>query len=83
VRELVDYAVANCDRKDLSIWEVRNHERNFTYSKASILLVYMDVEYLVTVIQVMLWVAMDRGLRLAGELHEVLQMIITMDRLLH
>ncbi|GAB1518340.1 hypothetical protein RhiTH_001399 [Rhizoctonia solani] len=26
VRELVDYAVANCDRKDLSIWEVRNHE---------------------------------------------------------
>ncbi|KAF8677571.1 Glycosyl hydrolases family 15 [Rhizoctonia solani] len=48
VRELVDYAVANCDRKDLSIWEVRNHERNFTYSK------------------IMLWVAMDRGLRLAG-----------------
>ncbi|CAE6417529.1 unnamed protein product [Rhizoctonia solani] len=49
VRELVDYAVANCDRKDLSIWEVRNHERNFTYSK------------------VMLWVAMDRGLRLADK----------------
>ncbi|CCO28393.1 putative protein C4H3,03c [Rhizoctonia solani AG-1 IB] len=67
VRELVDYAVANCDRKDLSIWEVRNHERNFTYSKASILLVYMDVEHLVTVIQVMLWVAMDRGLRLADK----------------
>ncbi|CAE6406086.1 unnamed protein product [Rhizoctonia solani] len=49
VRELVDYAVANCDRTDLSIWEVRNHERNFTYSK------------------VMLWVAMDRGLRLADK----------------
>ncbi|QRW02972.1 glycoside hydrolase family 15 protein [Ceratobasidium sp. AG-Ba] len=40
---------SNVDRKDLSIWEVRNHERNFTYSK------------------VMLWVAMDRGLRLAGK----------------
>ncbi|KDN47658.1 hypothetical protein RSAG8_03448, partial [Rhizoctonia solani AG-8 WAC10335] len=49
VRELVDYAVENCDRMDLSIWEVRNHERNFTYSK------------------VMLWVAMDRGLRLADK----------------
>ncbi|KAG8763293.1 hypothetical protein FRC11_004869 [Ceratobasidium sp. 423] len=49
VRELVDYAVANYDRTDLSIWEVRNHERNFTYSK------------------VMLWVAMDRGLRLADK----------------
>ncbi|KAJ1306724.1 hypothetical protein OPQ81_007713 [Rhizoctonia solani] len=49
VRELVDYAVANCDRTDLSIWEVRNHERNFTYSK------------------IMLWVAMDRGLRLADK----------------
>lgn len=47
VRELVDFAVANCDRSDLSIWEVRNHQRNFTYSK------------------IMLWVAMDRGLRLA------------------
>ncbi|KAF8603807.1 glycoside hydrolase family 15 protein [Ceratobasidium sp. AG-I] len=49
VRELVDYAAANCDKADLSIWEVRNHERNFTYSK------------------VMLWVAMDRGLRLADK----------------
>lgn len=47
VRELVDYAVANYDQPDLSIWEVRNHQRNFTYSK------------------IMLWVAMDRGLRLA------------------
>ncbi|KAG8721399.1 hypothetical protein FRC08_013353, partial [Ceratobasidium sp. 394] len=49
VRELVDYAADNVNRKDLSIWEVRNHERNFTYSK------------------VMLWVAMDRGLRLADK----------------
>ena len=49
MRELVAYAAANYDQPDLSIWEVRNHERNFTYSK------------------VMLWVAMDRGLRLAGE----------------
>ncbi|KAG8745664.1 hypothetical protein FRC10_007361 [Ceratobasidium sp. 414] len=49
VRELVDYAADNVHRKDLSIWEVRNHERNFTYSK------------------VMLWVAMDRGLRLADK----------------
>jgi len=49
VRELVDYAVANRHRPDLSIWEVRNKHRNFTYSK------------------VMLWVAIDRGLRLADK----------------
>lgn len=46
VRELVDYVVANCHRTDLSIWEVRSRERNFTYSK------------------VMMWVAIDRGIRL-------------------
>ncbi|KAK7052597.1 glycoside hydrolase family 15 protein [Favolaschia claudopus] len=49
VRDLVDYVVANCHRPDLSIWEVRNKERHFTYSK------------------VMLWVAIDRGLRLADK----------------
>jgi len=47
VRELVDYVVKNVDRPDLSIWEVRSKERNFTYSK------------------IMMWVAIDRGLRLA------------------
>jgi len=47
VRDLVDYVVLNCTRPDLSIWEVRNKERHFTYSK------------------IMMWVAMDRGLRLA------------------
>jgi GH15 family glucan-1,4-alpha-glucosidase len=47
VRELVEYVIANYKRPDLSIWEVRNKERHFTYSK------------------VMLWVAVDRGLRLA------------------
>ncbi|KAF8316814.1 Six-hairpin glycosidase [Clavulina sp. PMI_390] len=49
VRDLVDYVVQNCHRKDLSIWEVRSRERHFTYSK------------------VMLWVALDRGLRLADK----------------
>ncbi|KAG7088984.1 hypothetical protein E1B28_012930 [Marasmius oreades] len=49
VRELVDYVVANKDEPDLSIWEVRNKKRHFTYSK------------------VMLWVAIDRGLRLADK----------------
>jgi len=49
VRELVDYVVAHWKDIDLSIWEVRNHMRNFTFSK------------------VMLWVAMDRGLRLADK----------------
>ncbi|KAJ7087909.1 glycoside hydrolase family 15 protein [Mycena belliarum] len=49
VRELVDYVVANCHLPDLSIWEVRNKKRHFTYSK------------------VMLWVAIDRGLRLADK----------------
>ncbi|KAG8836036.1 hypothetical protein FRC17_010500 [Serendipita sp. 399] len=47
VRDLVDYVVANCHRPDLSIWEVRNKQRHFTYSK------------------IMMWVAIDRGLRLA------------------
>ncbi|KAF9258404.1 glycoside hydrolase family 15 protein [Marasmius fiardii PR-910] len=47
VRELVDFVVANKDEPDLSIWEVRNKKRHFTYSK------------------VMLWVAIDRGIRLA------------------
>ncbi|KAJ7150484.1 glycoside hydrolase family 15 protein [Mycena crocata] len=49
VRDLVDYVVANCHQPDLSIWEVRNKKRHFTYSK------------------VMLWVAIDRGLRLADK----------------
>lgn len=49
VRELVDYVVAHRNDIDLSIWEVRNHMRNFTFSK------------------VMLWVAIDRGLRLADK----------------
>ncbi|KAJ7674021.1 glycoside hydrolase family 15 protein [Mycena polygramma] len=49
VRELVDYVVANSYQPDLSIWEVRNKKRHFTYSK------------------VMLWVAIDRGLRLADK----------------
>ncbi|KIL58020.1 glycoside hydrolase family 15 protein [Amanita muscaria Koide BX008] len=49
VRELVDYVVSVCHLPDLSIWEVRNRKRHFTYSK------------------VMLWVALDRGLRLADK----------------
>ncbi|KAJ7058955.1 glycoside hydrolase family 15 protein [Mycena amicta] len=49
VRGIVDYVVANCHLPDLSIWEVRNKKRHFTYSK------------------VMLWVAMDRGLRIADK----------------
>ncbi|PPR00691.1 hypothetical protein CVT24_000979 [Panaeolus cyanescens] len=49
VRELVDFVVERCDDPDLSIWEVRDSMRNFTYSK------------------VMLWVALDRGLRLADK----------------
>ncbi|TEB27330.1 Six-hairpin glycosidase [Coprinellus micaceus] len=49
VREIVDYVVEHRDDPDLSIWEVRDMKRNFTYSK------------------VMLWVAIDRGLRLADK----------------
>jgi len=49
VRELVDYVVTIWNQPDLSIWEVRNRKRHFTYSK------------------VMLWVALDRGLRLADK----------------
>ncbi|PPR04720.1 hypothetical protein CVT24_011842 [Panaeolus cyanescens] len=33
VRELVDFVVERCDDPDLSIWEVRDSMRNFTYSK--------------------------------------------------
>ncbi|VDB99396.1 unnamed protein product [Peniophora sp. CBMAI 1063] len=47
VRGLVDYVVEHRNDVDLSIWEVRNKMRHFTYSK------------------VMLWVAIDRGIRLA------------------
>jgi len=49
VRDLVDYVVAHWRDVDLSIWEVRNHMRHFTFSK------------------IMLWVAIDRGLRLADK----------------
>lgn len=49
VRELVDFVVEHRNDPDLSIWEVRNRMRHFTYSK------------------VMLWVAIDRGLRLADK----------------
>ncbi|KAI0271538.1 Six-hairpin glycosidase-like protein [Gloeopeniophorella convolvens] len=33
VRELVDFVVAHYNDPDLSIWEVRNKKRHFTYSK--------------------------------------------------
>ncbi|KAH7105779.1 Six-hairpin glycosidase [Auriculariales sp. MPI-PUGE-AT-0066] len=49
VRELVDYVIKQVDNPDLSIWEVRSRQRNYTYSK------------------VMMWVAIDRGLRLADK----------------
>ncbi|GBE78663.1 Uncharacterized protein SCP_0115540 [Sparassis crispa] len=49
VREIVDFVIANMNKPDLSIWEVRDRHRHFTYSK------------------VMLWVAIDRGLRLADK----------------
>ncbi|EIM83391.1 glycoside hydrolase family 15 protein [Stereum hirsutum FP-91666 SS1] len=49
VRDLVDFVCAHCHDPDLSIWEVRNKHRHFTYSK------------------VMMWVALDRGLRLADK----------------
>jgi len=41
--------VAHVNDPDLSIWEVRDKHRNFTYSK------------------IMLWVALDRGIRLADK----------------
>ncbi|KAI0629962.1 glycoside hydrolase family 15 protein [Trametes polyzona] len=47
VRDIVEYVIANSREPDLSIWEVRNRHRHFTYSK------------------VMMWVAIDRGIRLA------------------
>ncbi|TBU39361.1 glycoside hydrolase family 15 protein [Dichomitus squalens] len=47
VREIVEFVIAHVDEPDLSIWEVRNRHRHFTYSK------------------VMMWVAIDRGIRLA------------------
>ncbi|KAF9001313.1 glycoside hydrolase family 15 protein [Cyathus striatus] len=49
VRELVDFVVEHYNDPDLSIWEVRDKMRHFTYSK------------------VMLWVAIDRGIRLADK----------------
>ncbi|EMD39530.1 glycoside hydrolase family 15 protein [Gelatoporia subvermispora B] len=49
VREIVDFVIANMNKPDLSIWEVRGRHRHFTYSK------------------IMLWVAIDRGIRLADK----------------
>lgn len=49
VREMVDFVCEHYNDVDLSIWEVRNKMRHFTYSK------------------IMLWVAIDRGLRLADK----------------
>jgi GH15 family glucan-1,4-alpha-glucosidase len=49
VRKMLDYVLNIVHDPDMSIWEVRNHKQNFTYSK------------------VMLWVAFDRGLRLADK----------------
>ncbi|PPQ84184.1 hypothetical protein CVT26_015254 [Gymnopilus dilepis] len=67
VRELVDYVVDHCDDPDLSIWEVRGRKRHFTYSKVSVLLFYwllLTISIHIST-KVMLWVAIDRGLRLA------------------
>ncbi|KKA28439.1 hypothetical protein TD95_005313, partial [Thielaviopsis punctulata] len=47
VRNMLDFVLTLVNNPDMSIWEVRNHKQNFTYSK------------------IMLWVAFDRGLRLA------------------
>ncbi|WDK14300.1 glycosyl hydrolase family 15 [Colletotrichum graminicola] len=49
VRVMLDFVLTLTDKPDMSIWEVRNHKQNFTYSK------------------IMLWVAFDRGLRLADK----------------
>ncbi|KAF3913824.1 hypothetical protein ABW21_db0201555 [Orbilia brochopaga] len=47
VRSMVDYVCMVWKAKDMSIWEVRSRQQDYTYSK------------------IMLWVAVDRGLRLA------------------
>ncbi|CAA9957174.1 Glycosyl hydrolase [Pyrenophora teres f. maculata] len=49
VREIADYVCTIWDQPDQSIWEVRNKQQNFVYSK------------------IMLWVALDRALRLADK----------------
>lgn len=36
VRELVDYVCTLVDKPDLSIWEVRGAQQNFTYSKVNL-----------------------------------------------
>ncbi|RDB24439.1 Uncharacterized protein C4H3.03c [Hypsizygus marmoreus] len=62
VRELVDYVVANSKEPDLSIWEVRNKKRHFTTLAVN----FFDPGHLTGVpVQIMLWVAIDRGLRLS------------------
>ncbi|KAI8986303.1 glycoside hydrolase family 15 protein [Trametes punicea] len=49
VREIINYVVQNTDTPDVSIWEPRGGNKNFTYSK------------------VMMWVAIDRGIRLSEQ----------------
>ncbi|KAG6334242.1 hypothetical protein ID866_4848 [Astraeus odoratus] len=67
VRELVDYVVEHCHEPDLSIWEVRGEKRHFTardvFSSLVIWLSLLPLQYS----KIMLWVAIDRGLRLADK----------------
>jgi GH15 family glucan-1,4-alpha-glucosidase len=71
VRDLVDYACTLVDKPDLSIWEVRGQKQHFVYSKVrssspySSLLPLLPPTNSPPPSQIMLWVAIDRGIRLA------------------
>ncbi len=49
IRKMLNWVSENWDRKDSGIWEIRNVDQHFVYSK------------------LMLWVALDRGIRLADK----------------
>lgn len=72
VRSLVDWVCEHWDQPDLSIWEVRGERQNFLYSKVRprCVLPIATLRFRIAHIrpmreQIMCWVAIDRGLRLA------------------
>ncbi|KAF9491594.1 glycoside hydrolase family 15 protein [Pleurotus eryngii] len=72
VRELVDFVVEHYQHPDLSIWEVRNKKRHFTYSKHhgvdhALVRVDRSFPHILGVNKYYPRVAIDRGLRLADK----------------
>ncbi|KIP11307.1 glycoside hydrolase family 15 protein [Phlebiopsis gigantea 11061_1 CR5-6] len=70
VRDLVDYVIKVRNDKDLSIWSVGEYDSTFTSTLTNDGNVIREVrgeKKHFTYLQIMMWVAIDRGLRLADK----------------